>query len=331
MNDPQLRLIQVDESLSRTASRAWQWVPVRASAESALAAGVARVLLEERLVAWRGPMPSLTLAEAAERTGLSADAIRDLARTIVARTPAVAIGNGIDPEIAALNVVLGAAATPGGIVRRSKRGAAYVPADAAMPSVRAALIDASVPWDFAPQTDAEVFRFAAWDGGSSRADWLLPAPGFLEELMDVPTAPTLAAETYAIAPSLTKPPAEVQSAAQFLGGIDPSLTPVDKIIHSRCGNLFHARAGTLIGREATPVAKIASAQALEEQLQKGAVWVGEAARPGGWRCELKEWPAAASGPPENLTATWSAPVLPPLATKLYQESSLREMPASRNA
>ena len=41
---------------------------------------------------------------------------------------------------------------------------------------------------------AEVFRFAAWDGGGSNADWLLPAPGFLEELTDVPTAPTLAAD-----------------------------------------------------------------------------------------------------------------------------------------
>ncbi len=42
--DPQLRVIQVEESLSRTAARAWQWVPVRAGSEDALAAGVARIL-----------------------------------------------------------------------------------------------------------------------------------------------------------------------------------------------------------------------------------------------------------------------------------------------
>jgi hypothetical protein len=331
MTDPQLRLIQVEETLSRTATRAWQWVPVRAGAEGALAAGVARVLLEERLVAARGPMPALTLAEAANRTGLSADAIRDLARTIVARTPAVAIPNGDNLAIAALNVVLGAAGTRGGIVRRSKSTGSHVSAHAAMPSVRAVLLDSSVPWDFVPQTDAEVFRFAAWDGGSSKADWLLPAPGFLEELTDVPTAPTFALETYAVAPNLTKTPTDVQSAAQFLGGIDPTLTPVDKIIHARCEGLFRARAGTLTGQEATPVAKIASVKALEEQLQKGAVWVGETPRPGGLRCELKEWPADVSGPSENWSTTWTAPVLPPLATKLYQESSLRETPSRRNA
>ncbi len=87
------------------------------------------------------------------------------------------------------------------------RSEKHVPADAVI-SARAVLVDSSVPWDFAPQTDAEVFRFAAWDGGSSKADWLLPAPGFLEELTDVPTAPTSAIETYAVAPSLVKTPAK---------------------------------------------------------------------------------------------------------------------------
>jgi hypothetical protein len=50
------------------------------------------------------------------------------------------------------------------------------------------LLDSSVPWDFAVPAGAEVFRFTAWDG-SSKADWLLPAPSFAEELSDVPTAP----------------------------------------------------------------------------------------------------------------------------------------------
>ena len=83
-------------------------------------------------------------------------------------------------------------------------------AEAVIPSARAVLIDSSVPWDFVPQTDAEVFRFAAWDGGSSKADWLLPAPGFLEELTDVPTAPTSAIETYAVAPESVKAPPQTR-------------------------------------------------------------------------------------------------------------------------
>ena len=330
--DPQLRLIQVESSLSRTAGRAWRWVPVPAGAESALAGGLARVLLEEHMVSARGPMPPFTLGDAAAQTGLSVDTIRELARTIVARTPAVVIASDDSPAIAALNVVLGSVGVRGGIVMRSKRAESYVSANAAMPSARAVVIDASVPWNYSPLTDAEVFRFAAWDGGSKRADWLLPAPGFLEELTDVPTAPTSAIETYAVAPSLSRATHEVQSAAQFLGSVDSTLTTTDKIIHGRCEDLFRQRAGTLRGQEDTPVVKFASIRKLEEQLWNGAVWVGEPPHPVTLRCELKEWPGAVpSGHPENWSTTWQAPVLPPLATKLYRESDLREAPEKRTA
>lgn len=330
--DPQLRVIQVEATFSRTGARAWQWVPVHAGSEAALAAGVARVLLEEHLVTARGPMPPLTLADAAMQTGLTAESIRELARTIAARTPAVAIATDNNPAIAALNVVLGATGARGGIVRRSKRVQPYVSADAVIPSTRTVLIDSSVPWDFVPQTDAEVFRFAAWDGGSSKADWLLPAPGFLEELTDVPTAPTSAIETYAVAPTLVKPSQEVQSAAQFLGGIEFTLTPTDKVIHARCEDLFRGRTGSLIGQEATPVAKLASVQKIEEQLSRGAVWVGEPLHPESLRCELKEWPVTtAFSHAGSWSTTWPEPVLPPLASKLYQESNLREPPEKRTA
>lgn len=334
-SDPQLRLIQVEDSLSRTAARAWQWTAVHAGSESALAAGVARVLIEERLVAARGPMPSLTVEEAADQTGLTPDAIRELARTIAAGAPAVAIANNENPSIAALNVVLGAVGTRGGIVRKSKRAPAYVGVDNVISSARAVLLDSSVPWDFAPQTDAEVFRFATWDGGdlgSRRADWLLPAPGFLEELTDVPAAPTVSTETYAVAPALVKPAVLSQSAAQFLCSIDSSLSTAENIIHTRCEELYRGRGGTVIGRETMLLADFASVQKFEEQLWKGAVWVGEPLPPGRLQCKLTEWPAAGTyAHSDSWSSRWRQPVLPTLATKLYRESTLREPPEARTA
>jgi len=219
----------------------------------------------------------------------------------------------------------------GGIVRRSKNAESSVAADADIPNARAVLIDGSVPWDFAPQTEAEVFRFAAWDGGPSKSDWLLPSPGFLEALTDVPTAPTSSVETYAVAPALVKPPSEVMSIEQFLSVAEPTLIPVDKIIHSRCEELFRKHSGTLYGQEKTPVAKIASVQKLEEEFSKGAVWVDEPSPSGSMRCELKEWPAATpASRVESWTTEWPIAVLPPLATKLYIESNLREAPERRN-
>src|SRR5581483_3465344 len=48
-SDPKLRMIQIEPSLSRTATHAYQWISIRPGSESALASGVARVLVEEKL------------------------------------------------------------------------------------------------------------------------------------------------------------------------------------------------------------------------------------------------------------------------------------------
>jgi len=330
--DPQLRLIQIEPTLSRTAARAWQWVPVREGSEAALAAGVARVLWEERLVTSQGPLPQLPPAEAAAQTGLTPEAIRELAQRMVENRPAVVIAADGNPAIAALNVLLGAVGTPGGIVKKRKDVPSRVPADSVPGPLRAVLVDSTVPWEFAAPTDAEVFRFAAWDGGGNSAGWLLPAPVFLEELTDVPTPPTSARETYAVALNLAEPPREVRSAAQFLLQIDPTLPAVEKLIHARCEEIYRARQGTVYGEHPTAVAKLDSAQHFEEQLRQGAVWMGEPPGPGKLRCELKEWPMENRVAHAGSWATaWVPPVFPALATKLYQESNLREPPAGRQA
>ncbi len=332
MSEPQLRLIQIEDSLSRTATRAWRWVAIRPGSKNALAAGLARVLVEEHLVSARGPLSALTVSDAALQTNLSESAIRDLARTMVAKPPVLAIAGDERPEIAALNFILGSVGSPGGIVRRSKPTEKYELANAAIPNARAVLIDASVPWDYAPPTDAEIFRFAAWDGGSNRADWLLPAPGFLEEFTDVNSAPTSAVETYGVAPQLTKPMFEIHSAAQFLSAIDSSFTNPETIIHQRCADLFRERAGTVYGQEIMPVAELDSAQKFEAELSKAALWVADAPKSASLLCELKEWPSTSPAEsPRNWSAAWAAAVLPPLATKLYRESSLREAPDRRTA
>jgi len=330
--DPDARLIQVEPSLSRTAARAWQWVAIRPGSDAALAAGIARVLIEERLVSASGPIPAMTLTDAAAQTGLDPNAVRELARATVEHAPVIAIANDYNPAVAALNVVLGAVGTRGGIVQRSKMTRNAPSVEGALASARAILIDSSVPWEFWPETNAEVFRFAAWDGGSSKADWLLPAPGLLEELTDIPTAPTSSVETYAVAPALVKAPHTTHSSWQFLAAVDSSLVTPEKVIHSRCAELFRSRKGTLHASEEMPLAKTASSEKLEEQLSQGAVWIGEPERCNSLRCELKEWPVeAAFSAPGGFPTAWSPPVLPPLASKLYEESNLREKPRGRTA
>jgi hypothetical protein len=296
-----------------------------------LASGLAVALHEQNLVPAHSPVPSMTLAESAGQTGISVERIRELARMMVAKTPALVIARDDDPAIAALNVLLGAVGKRGGIVRHSERAKPYVAAESAIENARAVLIDASVPWEFVPQVDAEIFRFGAWDGGATKADWLLPAPGFLEELTDVPTAPGCSAQTYGVAPALVKATTEVQSAAQFLRSLDGSLPTTAKIIDSHCEDLFRRREGSVYAQQVAAMANFSSLQSFKEQLWKGAVWASEPSLSKEFPCHLKKWPTQTRVVSAESWATeWSAPVMPPLASKLYQESRLRE-PRRRNA
>jgi len=91
-------------------------------------------------------MPQLPLAEAAAQTGLSTDAIRELAHKIVEKRPAVVIAADGNPAIAALNVLLGGVGAPGGIVRKRGDVPSHGPADTVPGPLRAVLIDSTAPW-----------------------------------------------------------------------------------------------------------------------------------------------------------------------------------------
>jgi len=324
-SDPQLRIIQIEPALSRTGSGAWRWVPICQGTEALLAASLARILIEERLVSITAPLPPASVAEAAIQTGLTPTAIRELAHTIAERRPTLVLSSDENPAVAALNLLLGSVGAPGGIVKRADRRT--VPDAAPAQPLRAVLLDSTVPWEYRPQGSMEVFRFAAWDGGGNSADWLLPAPGFLEEPTDLPTPPTSAVATYAIAPNILTAPFPVKTAAEFLLQIDSTLPTLDQTVHARCEEIFRMRRGTIHADKRTPVTSLASAGKLEESLRAGGVWLDEPASSHGLPCALKEWPA---GDPRhrsgNWANTWAPPVMPPLAAKLYQESSLRETP-----
>ena len=170
--------------------------------------------------------------------------------------PALVITPEANPAIAALNVLLGAVGAPGGIVVKNKTAPSHIPLEANSESYRALVIDSTVPWDFVPHNKRGgiSIRRVGWRGEAG--DWLLPAPGFLEELTDVPTAPTSGTETYSIGMNLLTQPTETKSAAQLLGKIDSTLPDMEKLIHARCEQLYQAKLGTIYADQPIAVREI---------------------------------------------------------------------------
>ena len=214
------------------------------------------------------------------RLGSHADAIRDLARTMVARPPAVAIASDRQSSDCSFECRAGRCWS----ARRHRekvetRRAVHF--RRSPPSPRCARsadrCQCALGLCSADRCRSLPLCRVGWRIEQSR---LAASRARLSGRVDAmfPPRPHSAIETYAVASSLVKAPhasAEcrpipLQPRSHADHDWKRSFTPVAQ-------DLFRARTGTVIGQEATPVAKFASVQKLEEQLWKGAVWVGEPA------------------------------------------------------
>ena len=145
------RLVQIEPRLSVTAAKADEWIPIVPGTEGALALGIAHVIVdgelydtefieehtfgfedwtdeagEEHLGFSTLVLRDYPVDQVARITGVSADAIRRLARDFVASRPAVAAGdvsehtNGLFSQMAiqSLNALVGSIGVPGGMIRQ---------------------------------------------------------------------------------------------------------------------------------------------------------------------------------------------------------------------
>ncbi|HVN40758.1 MAG TPA: 4Fe-4S dicluster domain-containing protein [Myxococcota bacterium] len=122
------RLVYVGPRLDETASVADEWLPAKPGSEGVLALAVARVAFETRSkgapgseASLQGVLAGFSPESAAERTGVSADAIRRLGRAVAAAKKAVALPPGValtsrravatNAAVLVLDVVAGAVGT----------------------------------------------------------------------------------------------------------------------------------------------------------------------------------------------------------------------------
>jgi menaquinone reductase, molybdopterin-binding-like subunit len=138
------RHVQVEPRMSQTAANADEWVPARPGSEGILALGMARVMIDEKLVPASGlpqPLQALinryTLDQVASLTDVPADRITALAFDFSANRPSIAVGgssaaghtNSLAALVAinALNYLVGSVGQTGGLIFSPDSPIANVP------------------------------------------------------------------------------------------------------------------------------------------------------------------------------------------------------------
>lgn len=257
--------IQADVAATATAARADRWLPIRPGSEAPLALALAHVLvLESRAadpralaLAHRESAPDGgTFAElladfpperVAEACGLSPAVIRETARELASRRPALVLGVGdpgagplgADEETAAwcLNVLLAREGAPAALGARPADGAAWPSAfddlatlaldEVPDGSLDLLIVDGSFPG--APLSPAVLRRklrgagsrivaLSPYAGGTAgrAADLLLPTPAPGEWLDDVPTPALAPRAAWAWAPAVAAAPEWAAHPAEWL-------------------------------------------------------------------------------------------------------------------
>lgn len=124
------KLIHVEPRMSLTGAAADEWVPVPPGLEATLAYSIAQVILAQGLAApgfegWAPGLAPYAPERVAETLGLSAERIRQLARDIGSRKPALVVAGGpmaaqtngasAVAAVHSLNQLLGSVGVPGGV------------------------------------------------------------------------------------------------------------------------------------------------------------------------------------------------------------------------
>ncbi|HEV3198126.1 MAG TPA: hypothetical protein VGZ73_09470 [Bryobacteraceae bacterium] len=332
------RLIQAEPLESRTAAMSDLWLPIRPGSEDALALAIANVLGDPKATEF---MP----AKAAAVTGLREEQIVAVAQELAQNGPSLVLDRRESGASLALNALVGALGrtivtrreTP---VPESWKSAAPVTELASVPdgSVRVLLIDESAPGEYLPWSavvrklvrDNPVVVAFSWSpmGYARHAEYVLPTAVFPEAAGDVPPAVDSPVAAFQLAAPLVTPPDGMVEPAEFIK--QATGWKAGDALRERAAAIHKAGRGTLFTyADAKSVAvKEVKPDDFWKALNQGGCWIDEEWS-GAPRPVLRA--AAASPGATDLMFTetvGSATLVPPLLSKIYQESNLRQTPNS---
>lgn len=351
---PRFHLVQIEARQSRTASMADTWLPARPGTEAALALGLAHLL--------GAPHAGRFTPDHVEKiTGVSAAQVREVARRMKDEGPAVVIGGG-DPAgpfnreeeqaIAGLNLLVGALGRT--IVPRAEvpvpAGFEKLTAETALDavpdgSIRLLIIDEAasgnpVPWSYLKRKLAPGALVAAaacsLDGYASHADYVLPAPVYMEAAQDVPAACDSPAATFGMAAGFLAPPEGTIEPADFVLRVAGDGGTLAELLKARVEAIYGGRRGSVTAYAdgtTTPLTEMASADDLAKAFEAGARWTdaGTSAKVPSLAfatvdaAAIERRAASHRFPLALVPFGWRGAAGPvsPLFSKLYQESRVR--------
>ncbi|MBK9167322.1 MAG: hypothetical protein IPM24_07630 [Bryobacterales bacterium] len=337
--EDRVRFLHAEPRQSHTAALADRWIAIRPGSEAAFALGLAGVLVRDGLAKAPAPYGAFSLEEAARRTGLRPDTILAVAHELAGRGPALVIGGG-DPvsgplprdaeqSIAALNVLLGSEAVCPRHPLPFERPATPL-LDVPDGTISVLIADAASNGCALPEAvlrrklanNAQIIRLSAFQTTAARrADVVVPVAAPSEALEEVTAPACNARAAWGLAPPLVERPEGVYTVPEVVARLAegcqmPAPGSIDEA----------SEAIQALGRGST--FEFGDASIWTDSEDSGQLEF--AALP---EIRLEE-PSLADGFPLTLMpAGWrgaaAAIPLPPLTTKLYQESELR--PGAREA
>jgi len=320
-NRGHFQLIQVEPAYSRTASLADLWVPLLPGGEEVFAAAVAHAL--------QGNHAGQQAAE--------------VARMLLRNKPAIAVGGGA--AVAKLNAVLASVGRPGGFLPRRDFTPATDITSVPDGSIRVLLIEetagaGSLPWDLlrrklVPQNPVVVALTPWLDGCARHADFVIPAPMYLESLDEAPTPGGSTVAGFSLSPALLTAPPKLTPPAEFVLRLSHDSATYPDILKQRVAAIQKDGRGTLFtyaDAKTTRISDIASTADLWKTMLAGAAWLDDPGRtglrpvpfPGGAGLQPAGFPVPTPEYPLLLIAAdGPTPHGSPLMSKLYRESGLR--------
>ncbi|MGO4882656.1 MAG: hypothetical protein ACLP59_17835 [Bryobacteraceae bacterium] len=315
-NRSHFQLIQVEAAYSRTASLADLWAPVLPGNEEDFADAVIRAL-----------------------HGSNADArATETARLLLRNGPAIAVGGGRAAD--KLNAALGSVGRPGGFVARRDFTPAADIASVPDGSVRVLLIEEGtnsdpIPWDLLRcKLVAEnwvVVALTPWlDGCARHANYVIPAPVYLESLDEAPTPDGSTVASFSLSPAMVAAPPNLISPADFVLRLMHDTATYSDVLKQRVAAIKKDGHGTIFtysDAKSTPVREVSD---LWKSMLNGGTWISgagtlpAAASQAAQSHEAPPAPAATPEYPLLLVASETPPAhASPLMSKLYRESGLR--------